>query len=178
MLWNGDQSPRVKKERKPTLRGKWESVFSGRHMDNVPKETHVVSVMTSKTLDTEAKARDEKDDRLLLASIRRQNRLDGEGQKSSQGSDSKQESSWTRVKFHADSNSIKTRHVSSRHPLVCQNYKSEKGCIYGDKCHFRHVEAEGRPSKKSKQGGAKGSVAILKESFQLGCVSQDAYPRK
>ena len=46
MFWNEDQSPRVKKERKPTLRGKWESVFSGSHMDNVSKETHAVSVMT------------------------------------------------------------------------------------------------------------------------------------
>ena len=27
-------------------KGKWESVFSGKHMDNVPKETLVVSVMT------------------------------------------------------------------------------------------------------------------------------------
>ena len=52
----------------------------------------------------------------------------------------------------------------------------KKGCIYGDKCHFRHVE--GKPSKKSKKGGAKGSVAQLKESVQLGCVSQDPYPRK
>ena len=33
-----EQSPRVKKERKPTLRGKCESLFSGRHMDNVFKE--------------------------------------------------------------------------------------------------------------------------------------------
>ena len=44
-------------------------------MDNVPKETHVVSVMTSKPLETVAKVRDEKDDRLLLHQIRRQNRL-------------------------------------------------------------------------------------------------------
>ena len=43
---------------------------------------------------------------------------------------------------------------------------------------FRHVEAEEKPSKKSKKGGAKGSVALLKESAQLGCVSQDSYPRK
>ena len=78
-----------KKERKPTLRGKWESVFSGGHMDNVPKETHVVSLMTSKTLEKEDAVRGEKDDRLLLHPIRRQNRLDGEGQKSSQGSGSK-----------------------------------------------------------------------------------------
>ena len=43
MLWNEDQLPRVKEETKPTIRGKWESVFSGRHMDNVPKEAVVVS---------------------------------------------------------------------------------------------------------------------------------------
>ena len=46
MLWNEDQLPRVKKETKPALRGKWESVYSAKHTDNVPKETHVVSVMT------------------------------------------------------------------------------------------------------------------------------------
>ena len=32
-----DQLPRVTKERKPTLRGKWDSVFSGRHIDNVQR---------------------------------------------------------------------------------------------------------------------------------------------
>ena len=35
-----------------------------------------------------------------------------------------------------------------------------------------------KPSKKSKKCGAKGSVAILKASIQLVCVSQDSYPRK
>ena len=34
------------KETKPTLRGKWDSVFSGQHTDNVRKETHEVSVTT------------------------------------------------------------------------------------------------------------------------------------
>ena len=32
------------KRKKHTLREKWESVFSGRHMDNVQKETHAVPV--------------------------------------------------------------------------------------------------------------------------------------
>ena len=40
-------------------------------------------------------------------------------------------------------------------------YKSENGCTYGRTCFFRHVEAEEKPSKKSKKGGAKGSVALL-----------------
>ena len=61
---------------------------------------------------------------------------------------------------------------------MCLKYKSEKGCVHDDKCHFRHVEAEGKPDKKSKKGGAKGSVAFLKESTQLSCVSQDSCPRK
>ena len=75
MLWNEDQLPRVKKETKPTLRGKWESVFSGRHMASVPQETQVVSVMTSQPLETKAKVRDDKGNRLLPHPIRRQNRL-------------------------------------------------------------------------------------------------------
>ena len=58
------------------------------------------------------------------------------------------------------------------------NYKSESGCTYGDKCRFRHVEADAQPSKKSKNSGVKGSVALLKESLQLGCVSQDSHPSK
>ena len=43
---------------------------------------------------------------------------------------------------------------------------------------FRHIEAEEKPSKKSKKGSAKGSVALLKDSTQLVCVSQDSCPRK
>ena len=35
-----------KRERKPTLRGKLQIAFSGKQLDNVRKETHVVSVMT------------------------------------------------------------------------------------------------------------------------------------
>ena len=61
---------------------------------------------------------------------------------------------------------------------MCQNYKSETGCKHGNKCYFRHVETEEKPSKKSKKGGAKGSVALSKESSQCGCVSQDSHSRK
>ena len=86
MLWKGDESPRVKKERKLMLLRKWKSVFSGRHMDNVPEETHVVSVMTQEPLETVAMVRDKKDDRLFLHSTRRQNRLTARDKTSSQGS--------------------------------------------------------------------------------------------
>ena len=64
------------KGKKPHVERKvGESVFSGRHMDNVPEETHVVSVMIQESLETVAKVRDEQDDRLLLHHTRRQNRL-------------------------------------------------------------------------------------------------------
>ena len=112
MLWNEDQSPRVKKERKPTLRGKWESGFSGRHTDNVPKEAHVVSVMTSKPLETVALVRDEKDDRLLPHPIRRQ-RLTARDKKTQRNHATKRKALQTKgAKFHADSNFVTTRHVS------------------------------------------------------------------
>ena len=49
-----------------------------------------------------------------------------------------------------------------------ENYKSVKECIHGKKCFFRHVETQEKPNKRSKKGGAKGSVAIWKEFAQLG----------
>ena len=59
------------------------------------------------------------------------------------------------------------------HPPVCLNYKSESKCRYGDRCHFRHTEADGQPSnKKSKKSGGKDQWRYLKENSQLGCVSQ------
>ena len=57
------------------------------------------------------------------------------------------------------------------HPPVCFNHKSESGCKYGDLCNFLHTEAVGQPRERSQKGGAKGSVASLKETVRLGCVS-------
>ena len=56
------------------------------------------------------------------------------------------------------------------------NHKSESGCKYGEKCDFLQTEAGG--STKVKKSGGKGSVAWLKETIQLGCVSQDSPQRK
>ena len=56
--------------------------------------------------------------------------------------------------------------------------ESGKLHIWKNTCRFRHVEADGQPSNKSEKSGAKGSVALLKESIQLGCVSRDSHPRK
>ena len=147
-------------------------------MDSVPKETHVVSVMTSKTLETEDKVRGEKDNRLLLHPTRRQNRLTARDKHPHRDHAANMKTHVIRVKFRAESDSVKNPSCKFWHPPVCLNYKSERGCVHGDTCHVRHVEAEGKPNKKSKKGGANGSVAILKESIQLGSVFQDFYPRK
>ena len=58
------------------------------------------------------------------------------------------------------------------------NHKSESGCKYVDKCHFRHTEVDSQPCKRSKKGGAKGSVTLLKETIQLGCMSHDCPQRQ
>ena len=63
------------KGKKAYVERKAERVFSEEgQMDTVPKETHEVSVMTLQPLETVAKVRDEKDDRLLLHASRRQSR--------------------------------------------------------------------------------------------------------
>ena len=65
---NGNQES---KRKKPTLKGKWENAFSGRQLDNVRKETHVVSVMIQH-LETDARLKDRKDSNPLPYLIRRQ----------------------------------------------------------------------------------------------------------
>ena len=59
------------------------------------------------------------------------------------------------------------------HPPVCHNHTSQSGCKYGEKCQFRRNDAEETPSKKSKKGSAKGSVALLKKKSKLClCISR------
>ena len=89
------------------------SVFSGRHMDNVLKETHVASVMTHWPLETEYEVRDEKDGRLLPHVIRWKNRLTARNKNPHRGQAAKRKTQETRVKFHVGSDSVKIRHVSS-----------------------------------------------------------------
>ena len=61
----------------------------------------------------------------------------------------------------------------SWHPPVCQNYKSQSDCKFGEKCSFLHSKFDRHPNKRPKKGGGKGSVALLKNATQLGCVVQD-----
>ena len=110
----------------------------------------------------------------LLHPTRRQNRLTGEEQKPSLGSGKKQESSRDKNETPCRFKFCKNPSCGFWHPPACLNYS--KVSAHGDKYHFRHVD--GKTNKKSKKGGAKGSVAIVKECIQLGCAYQDSFPRK
>ena len=65
-----------------------------------------------------------------------------------------------------------------RHFPVCLNYKSEKSCIHGSNCQYRHADGEEKPSKKSKSVSNQGAIAILKEKKIQGCLSQNSDPKK
>ena len=115
----------------------------GKHMDSDPKEAHVVSVMTSKPLETVERVRDDKDDRLLLHPTRRQNRLTAWAKNLHKAINMKTRK--TREKFHADSNSLKTRHVSFWNLPVRLDFKTEtRMCTW-------HVETEAKSPTRSQR---------------------------
>ena len=66
------------------------------------------------------------------------------------------------------------KHKKSRFPTDISLGKSESGCTYGENCRFRLAEVDRQSSEKSKKSGVKGSIAFLKESIDMGCVSQDS----
>ena len=61
-------------------------------------------------------------------------------------------------------------------------YKTETGCIAGDKCLFPHHKVDEQPNKKPKksdfskrrESDDKNAVAVVKIVPQLGCISQDS----
>ena len=57
----------------------------------------------------------------------------------------------------------------------CQEHKTEEGHSYGDKCAFPHAEGSVQQNRKSKKDGetGKGSLAVVRNVTQMGCVSQD-----
>ena len=130
-----------------------------------------------RALGNKGKSQRQKDDRLLLHPTRRQNRLTAKD-KNPKCQAINKKALWKREKFHAYSKSAKNPSCKLWHPPICLNYISEKRCVHGDKCNVRHVEAEKKPGKKLRKSGAIRSIAMLKESIQLGCVSQASYPRK
>ena len=85
---------------------------------------------------------------LLLHPTRRENRLTARN-KNPHGS--KQENSLNKSEIPCRFKFCENPSCKFWHPPVCLNCKSEKGCVHGDKCHFRHVEAEGKPAKSQRK---------------------------
>ena len=172
MLWNEDQLPRVKKETKPTLRGKWESVFSGKHMDNVPKETHAVSVVTLWPLEARVKARDEKGDRLLPHPIRRQNRLTARDENPHRDQAINRKTREIRVKFHADSNSVQIRHVDSG-ILPCVWITSLKKVVYMATNAIFYMVRQKKAQQKVKERWCARISCDIEGVYTIGlCISR------
>ena len=86
------------------------------------------------------------------ASHSKAKQTDGEEHKSSQTSGNKKEHSRDKSEIPCRFKFGKNPSCGFWHPPACLNYKSEKRLCHGDKCHFRQVEAEGKPNKKSKKG--------------------------
>ena len=167
--------PRVKKGEKSSLRGKWDC-YQWKAIGHCSKR---LLQFQSRQWETGA-VTDKRDNRpLLLQKARTQ--TDGKNHRKVLVSEEKSFLEWKAKKTFKKILRWKCTNPSCDywHPPVCQNYKSESGCQYGDDCQFRHTEFDGQPSKKSKNsGGKKDQLPYWKESIQLGCVSQDDPPRK
>ena len=48
---------------------------------------------------------------------------------------------------------------------MCQNYFSQTDCKFGEKCSFLHKDTDHQPNKRTKKGGRKASVALMKIDF-------------
>ena len=123
-----------KRKGKPTLRCKWESVFSGKHMESVRKETHVVSVMTN----IRRLVRwSERKRTIVLSRTKFEGQADEGREQSSKTSGEVEEcSSDKRSEFRAVAKIVKQPSCKFWH-FVCQNYKSETRCKFGRSCFFK-----------------------------------------
>ena len=163
MLWQGNQSPRVKKETKHDERKvgqcfQWKGQCSKGDSCSFSHDPLLASGNRSSSSSSSCCSRQRRKGRSSSPTypIQRQNRL----------TEKKATKSNRRSQILCRYKICNNPSCKFWHLPVCANYKSLKGSVYGDKCHFRHVEEYVKPNKKSKKGGAKGSVAIVKEFIQ------------
>ena len=137
------------------MKGKWEIAGSGKQLDNVLKETRVVSIMELELLVTGANFLNKKSGRPRLHQIRRQPKTERENHLTKRMANLLT----TGIKSHVNGEIVPIRRVVTGISPECQNYISQIGCRYGKTFFFRHVELAEKPNKKSKKRGANGSVA-------------------
>ena len=146
-LWKEEQLPRVEKERKSTLRGKWENAITGEHMGSVRKETLVVSVM-NRCLETGTRLRDDQDNRPLAHQIRRPRQTG----KNPLSSENRGQSPWDkRNRILADLKIVKkNRHVTIG-ILTCVKITSLRQDVYMAKDASLHMLRRRRSPAKSQR---------------------------
>ena len=182
MLWNEDQLPRVKKETKAYVERtvgecyQWKAHGQCSKGDSCSISHHTQAPGNWRR--SEARAKDEKSDRLLPHPIRSKNRLTARNKNPHRYQAKKTKAIWTRVKCHAVSNSVKKGHVSSG-ILSCVRIASLKNDVYvatnAISDMLRQMESPARCRKRVVQ---KGSVAMLRDFKKLGCVSQGFLSKK
>ena len=123
-------------------------VFSVEGTWTVPEVTHAVSVIFTIVSGNSGAGQRSKWRSFSPASHSKAEQTDGEDRKSSKESGNKRGKIFRQKERNSALIKICTDpSCKFWHPHVCQNYKSGKGCVYGEMCQFRHVEAEEKPSK-------------------------------
>ena len=128
--------------------------MEGTNIDNVLEETHAVTNMIQESSCSKAQ------------------QTDGERQKSSQGSGSKQEHSLDKNETPFRFKFCKNPSCKLWHPPVCLNHKSEKLYIVD------MSKQKESPTNSRINVAKKDQLLCKKESAQTRCVSDLSYPRK
>ena len=82
------------------------------------------------------------------------------------------------AKFRAETEIVKTRHVNFGIFPCVTTTSLRPGAYVEENVSSDMLRLRKSQAKKVKERWCKGSLAMLKESTQLGCVFQDSFPRK
>ena len=166
MLWKEDQLPRVKKEGKRTLIGRWKSVVK-KAPGQWSKGGSCSFSHDPWPLETRAKVRDEEDDRLLPHPSWLQNRLTARNKNPHRV----RQYTWKlerQVKFHADSNFSKNQSCGFWHPPVCQNCKFETRMCTWRQMQFPTCWGRRKAQQEVKERWFKWISCDIEEVFSIG----------
>ena len=153
------------------MRGKWENALSEKQKDSVREETLAVSSATEVIVD-------KKYNRALLLQFG-SHRLTEENPRKVLVPEEKllpEEKAESRAK-KSSNESVRTRRVIMG-TLPYVEITSLRLDAFMAMIVVSDILRRRKSLEEVKKGGAKGAVALLEDSIQLGCVSQDSHPRK
>ena len=165
----GTRSSHQESKRKESLRrGKWESVFSG-NTHGQCSEGDSRSFSHEQASGNRGGGQRRRGQSSSPAPNSKAKTDEGRGKPSKESGNKEESSSVKRSKSPCRFRICKNPSCKFWHPPVCQKYKSKKDA---------NMATNAISDMMRQKEGAKGLVAILKESTQMGCVSQDSHPRK